>query len=130
MDNLKKAWVTPEATLEEFTPNEYVSSCWGVKCDKASDSFLNPHKTSYCGSLNNQAIYDYDNDGVADAMYEVARQKPLECTLYTDGKYNVEKNISEVKIGDTIYWTNTYAAITYQHYGTVVATNPEHPNRS
>lgn len=54
----------------------------------------------------------------------------LECILYTNSDYNVVGNISNVEVGDTIYWTTTADGRTWNHMGRVFGKFPGHPNRS
>lgn len=155
---MKKEYVTPMMTGEKFVANEYVAACWGVGCDVTTANdyeqthYYNYNKTwadigcshalAHCGNSGNQVIYDVNNDGVADKMKEVGTDGlgNLDCTIYSDGNYTTIKDIADVKIGQTIYWTTSATeqggygkpSITriWHHVGTVYQTVPGHPNRS
>ena len=110
---VRKSWETPRAMVEEFEANEYVAACWGVACDVdwANDYEWQQgdynhgvtHDTAHCGNARNQVIYDYNNDGVADAMIEEGTDGlgNLSCEIYSDARYSRPLNISEVKSGMT-----------------------------
>lgn len=139
-----REYIRPTMHGEIFAANEYVAACWGVSCDtdKSNDiewSFYpNPvkaevtHSPLYCGQRTHQAIFDYDNDGNADAMYEINTNglSTLQCTRYTDSNYEHSTNFSGVEVGDVIYWTTSAGNKTWHHQGTVEGKYPGHPNRS
>ena len=140
---MKKKWVAPRVEVQKFEANEYVAACWGVKCmcdvanawEKAYNWNwrLVEHEWNHCGSFDNQVILDTDNDGVAEKMIEtgVTGGGTLECVLYEDNKFENEKQISDVKIGEPLYWTTEKPGWrTWHHQGIVEASVPGHPNRS
>lgn len=140
---MKKNWEMPVTVVQKFEPNEYVAACWGVKCDVVwsnqyemnlgSYSHGIDHKSDHCGNSSNQVIYDYNDDKVADAMKEVGTDGlgDLDCVIYTNEDYTVRREISNVKVGDTIFWTTSALdGRTWHHKGTVFATAEGHPNRS
>ena len=91
------------------------------------------HDAAHCGNSANQVIKDYDNDKIADEMIETGTDGlgDLDCIIYTNDSYNMIRDVSTVKIGETIFWTNTAAdGRTWNHKGTVFATAEGHPNRS
>lgn len=91
------------------------------------------HTWDHCGNSSNQVIYDYDEDGTADAMIETGTDGlgNLNCTIYLDEKYSDERKVSTVQVGDIIYWTTKASdGRTWNHKGTVFATAEGHPNRS
>lgn len=136
MNTAKKTWVSPKATLEEFTPNEYVSACWGVGCTVRGDDIFPDKDTTHgadgCGNSSHQYIYDSNGDNVIDGMYEMSPdQGRLECTLYSDSTYTTKINPRSVQVGTEIYWTTSAKdGRTWHHKGTANATYPAHPNRS
>ena len=148
MNTVKKSWVSPKATLEEFTPNEYVfSSCWGVGCTvRGSDKIpqyegnywnrheSNTHSADACGKSTNQYLYDSNDDGVVDSMYEMSSdQGRMECTLYTDDNYTtVLTDFSTINSGSNVYWItkNTSDGRVWHHKGIAGSLYPNHPNRS
>lgn len=140
---MKKRWETPKAMVEEFEANEYVAACWGVKCDVdwSNRYELNQgdygngvtHALDHCGNSSNQVIFDDNDDGIADRMIETGTDGlgDLSCTIYMNENYNEIRNVSTVKIGDTIFWTTRASdGRTWNHMGTVFATAEGHPNRS
>ena len=91
------------------------------------------HDAAHCGNSSNQVIFDDNEDGVADRMIETGTDGlgDLNCIIYTNDSYNTVRNVSTVKIGETIYWTTTAAdGRIWNHKGTVFATAEGHPNRS
>ena len=153
---MKQTWVTPRVNIQNFEANEYVAACWGVGCSvDAANSVekgkpnTNPYKwarNNYeggqthawdgCGTSSNQFLRDTTGDNIFDVMQEyksvpVNGSNWLTCTVYTDGSYNSEKSLSDVVVGEYIYWTTsaTDGRIWY-HQGTVQAQDTAHPNRS
>lgn len=143
-----KRWVKPRTEVQVFEANEYVAVCWGVACDV---NWANKHEQTYgfwdggnvshawdhCGNSSNQVIYDHDNNGVGEAMVETGTDGlgTLECTIYTgynewNGRFTEPIDVSEVHIGQQIYWTTVSGSRTWHHRGTVTATAEGHPNRS
>lgn len=139
---MKEMWETPRVLVERFEANEYVAACWGVACDvdwankyerwQGDHSNGITHDAAHCGNSSNQVIIDRDNDGVADEMIEIKTDGlgNLECVIYTDERYNQKRDISDVAIGNLIYWTTSSGNRTWNHRGYVTATVPGHPNRS
>lgn len=141
---MKRRWETPKAIVEEFEANEYVAVCWGVACyiDKANGyersihNSAQDHRSEYCGTTGHQWLTDRNNDGTPESMSEIGTDGlgTLACTIYTDGTYRWRGNISEVGVGDYIYWTTSAGSgrdrRTWHHQGLVTETTPGHPNRS
>ena len=134
-----RRWETPRAEVEEFMPNEYCSTCWGVACNivPANDYDKNQygvtHDTVHCGDARNQVVKDLDGNGTADIMQEIGTDGlgTLNCTLYKNRWYRSEKDIGSVQPGDYIFWTTSAAdGRTWHHQGEVQSTFPGHPNRS
>ena len=134
-----RRWETPRAEVEEFMPNEYCSTCWGVACNvgPANDYDKNQygvtHDQAHCGNATNQVVRDLDGNGTADIMQEIGTDGlgTLNCTLYANGGYRRKGNIGSVQPGDYIYWTTSAAdGRTWHHQGMVESSFPGHPNRS
>lgn len=138
-----KSWVKPVTEVQKFEANEYVAACWGVGCDvnwsndyeKRQGDYGNgvTHDSAHCGNSSNQVIFDYNDDGTADAMIETGTDGlgNLNCTIFSDPSYSQKRDVSTVKVGDVIYWTTQAAdGRTWNHMGTVFATAAGHPNRS
>ena len=128
-----RSWVKPRTEVQKFEANEYVAACWGVGCDvnwsnkyeqEHDRDFWNgvTHDAAHCGNSSNQVIFDDNNNGTADRMIETGTDGlgDLNCIIYTDDSYNTIRDVSTVKIGETIYWTTTAAdGRTWNHKGTV-----------
>lgn len=140
---VRKGWVTPKAMVEEFEANEYVAACWGVACevDQANEVEWGQgdydrgvtHDSDHCGNPRNQVIYDYNSDGIADAMIEEGTDGlgDLPCKIFRDSSYSSPLNISDVKSGMTIYWTTSSSdGRTWNHIGNVFNEYPGRPNHS
>jgi len=146
-----REYVTPRMTGETFASNEYISVCWGVKCnvDAANDVEKGwmigswpwwesnyekgqTHVADHCGLLTNQWVIDDNNDGTVDRMIETGTDGlgDLTCTLYTNDSYRRETDFDGVGIGSYIYWTTSSGSRTWHHQGRVVGTDSSHPNRS
>ena len=138
-----KRWKTPKTVVQEFEANEYVAACWGVGCDvswsnnyeKWQGDYWNgvTHDAAHCGNSSNQVIFDDNDDGIADRMIETGTDGlgDLACKIYTNARYDTIRDVSSVKVGDTIYWTTTASdGRRWNHMGTVFATADGHPNRS
>ena len=141
---MKLEWKNPSIQVQEFEPNEYVAGCWGVACEtglanKYESSIHNSaqdHRSEHCGTIGHQWLTDSNNDGTPERMSEINTDGlgTLACTIYTDGTYKRQGNISEVEVGDYIYWTTSAGSFlnkrTWHHQGRVTETTPGHPNRS
>ena len=104
---------------------------YGTLCN-ATASPVPPSQMGVC-ELFNQVIFDYNDDGTADAMIETGTDGlgNLNCTIFSDPSYSQKRDVSTVKVGDVIYWTTQAAdGRTWNHMGTVFATAAGHPNRS
>lgn len=141
---MKMKWEEPRIEVQEFVPNEYVAVCWGVACEVGPantyegsiHNSAQDHRGEYCGTTGHQWLTDSDNNGIPERMSEINTDGlgTLECTIYTDGTYRQRGDISEVEVGDYIYWTTSAGSgrdrRTWHHQGWVTATTPGHPNRS
>lgn len=144
----RKTCVMPMTLVQKFEANETVSACWGVACNvddaNAWEKENNwwewafsgvKHRKDHCGALGNQVIYDDNNDGIADRMIEIGVEEEgtLQCVIYADSGCSSDRTrpVSDVKIGEYLYW-GTWSDSTHHwhHQGTVVASDPKHPNRS
>lgn len=137
-----REYIRPTMQGEMFAANEYVTVCWGVECNileangyeqSVGNTKGITHESNHCGLFNNQVIKDYNSDGVADAMIETGTDGlgDLVCIIYSDGEYEVPKNIESVKLGDYIYWTTSASdGRTWHHQGFVKSVLEDHPNRS
>ena len=95
--------VKPVTEVQKFEANEYVAACWGVGCDvkwsndyeKRQGDYWNgvTHDSAHCGNSSNQVIFDYNDDGTADAMIETGTDGlgNLNCTIFSDPNYSQER---------------------------------------
>lgn len=141
---MKMKWEEPRIEVQEFVPNEYVAVCWGVACEvgpannyeESIHNSAQDHRSEYCGTTGHQWLTDWDNDGTPERMSEINTDGlgTLACTIYMDATYSQQGNISQVEVGDYIYWTTSAGSgwdrRTWHHQGWVTATTPGHPNRS
>lgn len=143
---MERKWETPRVLVQEFEANEYIAACWGVECAVSEanqyeqkygywDHGNVSHASDHCGNSSNQVIYDYNDDGIGDAMYECGTDGlgDLECTIYTgyNGRnYTGQIDVSQVRIEQYIYWTTSSGSRTWHHQGRVYGTAAGHPNRS
>ena len=137
-------WIQPLAVVQKFVANEYVAACWSVTCkaayenlveyngkkDRGYDSFHigdmnNLHQQSCCGAEDAFELV-VDENGNAVELVEVkehtgstGRTKPLGTVIYSDPEYTQKKDIKDVKVGDTIYFTTSNNNKTWHHYGEV-----------
>lgn len=127
--------MTPKTVIEEFTPNNYCSICWGVACDvdaanaveMANGSYYHgiTHSADNCGLSTNQVIIDFNNDKIPDLMRETKTDGLGDLTCYI-----MNKSIKDVKVGDYIEWETRADTRVWHHQGKVEATYPGHPNMS
>ena len=141
---MKKMWEEPSIQVQEFMANEYVAVCWGVACStgKANQyeasihNSAQDHRPEYCGQTGHQWLTDGNDDGTPERMSEIGTDGlgTLSCTIYTDGSYSKQRDISTVGVGDYIYWTTSagdrWNKRVWHHQGLVTETTPGHPNRS
>ena len=139
---MKKRYVTPAMMEELFQANEYVAACWTIACARGHDgnsveSSGVTHGTtgedSGCGYAKNQVISSAGNGLVK--MTEVLTQQAhdLDCTI-TDNKWNpINLKESDVKIGETVYWTTSAtddSGRVWHHYGQVQSAGKGNANHS
>ena len=138
---MKKKWIMPKASVDQFSTNEYLSACWGVACsiknaNKVDKKQHRPdifHTDDHCGLASNQFLKDLNEDGTVDIMQEVGTDGlgTLECTLYTDATYGTERDIHNVEPTDYLYWTTSASdGRVWHHQGQAGYKDPSHPNRS
>lgn len=148
-----RSWTTPQVSAQVFNADEYVSACWYVACNyeaaNAVEKQMSPtnpnnngsnnytdgqtHDAAHCGTSGNQVIVT-DENNVATGMYEINSTtgvKELQCSLFTNAEYKISMPYSNVRIGDTIYWTTSLSSgTTWYHQGLVNGVHEAHPNRS
>lgn len=141
---MKMRWEEPKIEVQQFMPNEYVAVCWGVACsvgdanayEATIHNSAQDHRSEYCGTTGHQWLTDRNNDGTPESMSEIGTDGlgTLACTIYEDGSYRNQRDISTVDVGDYIYWTTSAGygpnRRVWHHQGMVTATTPGHPNRS
>ena len=143
---MRRNYNSPLLMIEEFAPNEYVSSCYQVKCLVGKKNYggygwdkwsgLEPYgkdchnHTGECSIAQNN-YFDFVN-GTVSFIHENKNNGEELGGSYTDYIDNNKNNI--VDAGDTIFWyTRSYwknDERQWNHYGTVESVNPNHPNHS
>lgn len=148
---MKERWRTPSVQVEEFEANEYVAACWQIACavgaqgnpddanpdpiesgrwpweQKTGTHSHNSNGTG-CGWADNQYIVE-----VRDGVFNVTEygDNILPCELTRNSNWSgLSSTISNVQVGETIYWTTELGNTVWHHYGTVGQADPNHPNRS
>lgn len=142
---VRKGWVTPKAMVEEFEANEYVAACWEIACTVGAqngENYPNPDPMPWntgqthshnsdgkgCGWAHSQYIREVGNNEFTVTEYG---DNILDCELTRNNDWlYMSDTISNVKPGETIYWTTSFGDRTWYHYGTVGAKDQDHPNRS
>lgn len=141
---MKRKWEEPRILVQEFIPNEYVAVCWGVACSTGAaneyeagiNNSAQEHRDEYCGTRGHQWLRDRNEDGTPESMWEIDTDGlgRLACKIYTDGTYREQGNISDVSVGDYIFWTTSsgdrWNRRVWHHQGLVTETTPGYPNRS
>lgn len=154
MNTVKKSWVSPKATLEEFTPNEYVSTCYSLSCQVGKTKNYNPdgitfptysgkteqktHSSSGTGNCFDAAS-NYvvtGSDGIPTTILESnAKQGTLTGVYVT----YVDKTApwGKCNAGDVVYWQTIGRDANgneddryWNHWATAQVADPLHPNRS
>lgn len=142
-----KKWMTPTAVEENFLANNTVSTCYKIACntDDANNvekSFypryfaLHTHRPDFCGKAEHQVLVTNEKNEIVGMKELHADKGVLDCTLYTDVKYDKEMAPSDISnhIGNTVYWkTHTGAGllkIEYHHQGIVQLVNAAKQNMS
>ncbi len=131
----KKKWTNPEIELQQFTPNEYISICMDIACSNHVYIYV-PFRIDLhdrCHNLNNQVIRGDETTG-----YYVVELRP-QGEVNNGGTYLSEdeanrnfdpsRRIKTLSANQTVYWNNSYG-LTYYHYGTAKAQDPNRPNHS
>mgnify|MGYP006979024654 FL=1 len=144
--NMKK-WMTPTAVEENFLANNTVSTCYKIACntDVANNvewsfyglsSVAHYHRKEFCGNAEHQVLVTNKKNEIVGMKELHADNGVLDCTLYTDVKYDKEMAPSDISkhIGKTVYWkTHTGAwpvTIEYHHQGTVQLVDAAKQNMS
>lgn len=137
MNTAKKTWVSPKATLEEFTPNEYVSSCvvGKIQCvypgrssttyDDGTNTFKDS-KGMWHGFCGNNANVSFNNETASG--FEVVNGK----TDTSRRIYNVSNYTASKGTYYDVTWNSTDGAGEYTHKGRLIVDyiDTTHPNRS
>lgn len=127
-------WKKPIVAIDCFTSNEYVSVCWGIKCERAygkdhKENDLTYHRQQFCGDITHQYIIEKKVDGrLTYYMTEVMTDNlgDLPCTI-TNGALD-----DGVQDGEYVEWktSSQKAGTTWHHYGHVDLTDKSRPNHS
>ena len=127
---MKKRWGTPRAVVEEFEANEYVVDQPNPDPMEWNTGQTHSHNSDGkgCGWDRSQYIVEVGNDVFNVTEYG---DNILPCKLTRNSQWKgLSSTISDVKPGETIYWTTSLGDRTWYHYGTVGTEDLDHPNRS
>ena len=145
---MKKEWVRPSATIQQFEADEYVATCFYIACEYGGTTInLNGYNQKHtkldngsgCGHAKNQAISVLNGDiqtGATISITELNCRDWLGNPVADKSCYFVgsefatdprENTISNVKVGDTIYWV-TNVGYWMPHRGTITYSDTERPN--
>ena len=150
---MKERWRTPSIQVEEFEANEYVAACWQIACAVPNGAAIGEQvedpmpgsggpwwdrwttgthsrqsNGTGCGWEHSQYIVE-----VRDGVFNVTEygDNILPCELTRNPNWSgLSSTISNVQVGETIYWTTELGNTVWHHYGTVGQADPNHPNRS
>ena len=142
-----KKWTTPMAVEENFLANNTVSTCYKIACNTEAannveksfypiGSSVHKHRPDFCGNAEHQVLVTNKKNEIVGMKELHADEGVLDCTLYTDVKYNTEMAPSDISkhIDHTVYWkTHTNVGplkIEYHHQGIVQLVNAAKQNMS
>ena len=143
-DLMRKQYVTPMMSEEVFQAEEYVAACWTVACERAGTQYWQEDAArdvshnrfnggKGCGYAKNQVISSAGDGTVKMTEVLTKGQGDLSCTI-TDSHWNkTTLKESDVKIGETVYWTTTATDGTnrvWHHWGTVQSMGGGNANHS
>lgn len=132
-----REYVRPMMTGETFATNEYVAACWYIACDygQGDNWHRDPidrnlyHNTNSdgtgCGHADNQVIRDI-SDGMFAMREEDGFGEDYDVLMTRDQSWqNLTSTLSDVRLGETIYWTTTSSdgSTTWYHKGQVETTS-------
>ena len=124
-----KRWEAPRTVVQEFEANEYVAACWYIACDYGEAGITDPYShllhNAYangtgCGHADNQLIYEV-SDGVFRIREEDGYGEDYDLQMTrNENYYGLSNTLSNVSLGETIYWTTTASdGRKWYHKGTV-----------
>ncbi len=142
MNTAKKSWVSPKETLEEFTPNEYVSACYKIACKAGTQAVPSngfqwdgyehagaTHAESGAGtcadSTANRIITD---TGIDSKVGEYNSEQG-----WLDGSIDkiIDNGDNKVGPGDLVYWhTSGTENRRWNHWGIIEEADSSRPNHS
>lgn len=147
---MKRIYVTPNASVEEFVANECVAVCYEVACKIGSNKnapqynapdgnhWSSPAKGNdchnhegSCGNAGNNFI-EVDNVGSLTNV-DVWENNNEQGKIYGKVDYVVDKNGNgKCDVGDVIYWYTLSGDGNrrWNHWGYATAVDPAHVNRS
>lgn len=142
-----KKWLIPTAVEENFLANNTVSTCYKIACNTEAankvekifypiGSTAHKHRPDFCGNAEHQVLVTNNKNEIVGMKELHADEGVLDCTLYTDVKYDKEMAPSDISnhIGNTVYWkTHTGAwplKIEYHHQGIVQLVDAAKQNMS
>lgn len=149
---MKKNYVKPMILGEEFSPDEYVSSCFYIACSYAPGRYNNQTHSkdsdgTGCGWETNQAISVLSGDiqdvngatiSITELNVKINGEYVGERQCYFVGSEGAttgrSETLSGVNAGEEIYWVTNVGLGNYTiwmpHKGTVTYTDSNRPNHS
>lgn len=145
---MKKTWVDPRIEVQQFVPNEYVATCWGVACIVGDGNYGGYGAEESWSHWNGKAPYGNDcdnhNGSCSVAVNNQFKDSNGKVSFYAENNseqgslnggytgYIDNNNNNKIDGGDTIFWYTLSGNRDrrWNHYGTVVNADPSHPNRS
>lgn len=140
-----REYVRPMMENERFAPNEYIAVCWQIACAVGAQGEENQANREPRPFPNIPGVtHSHNSDGTGcgwahsqfirenvDGSFSVVElgDNDLDASLGRSWS-NLSSTISDVKQGETIYWTTTLGDRTWHHYGTVGQVDPNRPNHS
>ena len=114
---MKKMWTKPSVEVQEFIPNEYVAACWYIACDygQGESNHYDPmggFHDAYsdgtgCGYAHNQVIRQ-PQKGIFTIREEDGFGEDYDMVMTRNADWsNLRNTLSDVQVGETIYWTTT-----------------------
>ncbi len=61
METMKENWICPDAQVQKFAPEEYVTSCWLVRCDLPGYFFVDHNKSGNYDVLSERVHSNQDH---------------------------------------------------------------------
>lgn len=111
--NMKKEWVRPTITGQEFVANEYVSACWYGKCNLNGQVYID---------VNGNKQYDAGTDTFK--YTNKACKKPFSIQGVDNGYNQASDFINAFVVGEQTKWVQTGSHIWQGKWETTTTVTP------